>query len=272
MKVSLIKTMVLAVDLLPEERLKLVYELISEWKLTSEDILAKPEIFAQPEKRKRGRPKKVKPVAEDILPVQKEEAPKKRRGRPRKVKPEDKGAELLATVAMAENSASDSLAETRAQQLKIYGFEKFADDPSLKQYVMGNEQPFQIMYKRKNHLLLSPYVLTDFSPIGIYIPYKNKFVGKYTGFILDIYDEKVLTDSRKAVGYLQKNRKRVGDEQWWILNHLQWSVLREHQGVINALLRSLGGDIVGKNYKLVAPYSGISSGAGQIRYSVNIQL
>ncbi len=265
-KVLIIKTMVLAVDLSTEEQRKLVKELVSEWKLQVEDVREKTETVEQPEKRKRGRPKKIK-TEEEKTSVSKE-APKKRRGRPRKVQ-ENKSDNLLPETLNPESKAPS--VDVSAKEKKHGPFKKLEDYPSLQRYKMGAEQRFQIVYRWKNDLLLSAYVLTDLSPVGIYIPYNGKMFGKYRGFIVDMYDEAVLTGVKEALNYLQEKRQPFDDEQWSVMNSLQWATLKNIQGDVNVVLRKIGGDHLLGSYRRISPNDLTPIGAGKMRYTVDVK-
>ena len=107
-------------------------------------------------------------------------------------------------------------------------------------------------------------------PIGIYIPYKNLVFGKYRGFIVSIYDEKVLTDIAEARSEAAA-KPVIDDEAWAVMDSLQWSVLKSYINAVNRMLSKVGGDLLKAQYRTSSPNSNMVYGMGGFRYTVNVK-
>ena len=245
-------------------------------------------------KSRRGRPKKVKAEdagGETVTEVQ----AKSRRGRPKKVKAEDAGGETVTEVqaksrrgrpkkVKAEdiNSEREALAEAAKIEAALNSekdddgnvnqtFQRLADYPELNAQAFGSKQPFAFLYKWNGRNVLSNYVLSGMMPIGIYIPYKSIMFGKYRGFVVSLYDEKVITDAGEAFNEAERAFEPVDGEMWSIMNSLQWGVLKNNQDIVSHMFRKVGGDGLCGAYKTVSPRSKSICGIGNFRYTVDVK-
>ena len=225
--------------------------------------------------KKRGRSKKVK--AEDTVSETVRETPSKKRGRPKKVK-----AEVIATEGADSNSEQKALAEAakieaalKSENNKKGGvtrtFKLLSDCAELREQAFGSEQPFAFLYKWNGHNVLSNYVLSEMMPLGIYIPYKNLMFGKYRGFVVSLYDEKVITDAGEAFDEAERAFEAIDGERWSVMNSLQWGVLKNVQDIVSHMFRKVGGDGLRGAYKTVSPRSKNICGIGKFRYTVDVK-
>lgn len=269
-------------------------------KKTEEKTASKDDtspVLAPPVAKRRGRPKKEKPEnmpQEKVssTPAPPAETPKKR-GRPKKVRTDGNTAEdtdkepemssgtlskqdaALIEKVTASKNIRDLLDDEPEIPLKTSkkrnpAFLYLADLPALKQFIVGQEYSFEFLYQWKEHKLLSPHVLTDLSPVGIYVPYKNLVFGKYRGFIISIYDEHVAENVSDAQETAQA-MPAIDDEFWTIMDSLQWGVLKNYVETINRMLSKVGGDSLKKQYRTCSPKSNHVCGIGGFRYTINVK-
>ena len=300
-QVKVIEKMISLVALSPEEQLALVKLLIAKWKLKQEDCFAekakrrerKPKVVSETDEvkelKRRGR-KEPKHLARKPKVVSETDEVKepKRRGRPKKNKAVD-GIVDEAKIPKTLNYADEALIEAskncrdgrklleddepvviKTNSKRNKAFLYYSDYPELKKQILGPKQEFALLYKWKSKLLLSHYILTEMMPMGVYVPYKSKMFGKYLGFVIYLYDEKVMQNVNKAIGDA-KSWSLVDDENWGVMDSLQWCTIRPMLAQINRLLSKVGGDGFRGSYQTVSPNSTLSSGVGKIRYTVNVK-
>lgn len=90
------------------------------------------EIAKTPEKKKRGRPRKVQPeedVAKNSPKV--EEAPKKKRGRPRKVQPQEEPEETEATILPGFSDEEDEREEIASEAVNLFDLGNEEDEEPI---------------------------------------------------------------------------------------------------------------------------------------------
>lgn len=251
----------------------------------TETSVAEPQV-----KRRGGRPKKVKPEETSVETISAEAPAKRKRGRSKKVKSEDvvteADTESVSEEVDDEETALKEAMKVDADQLlleetpKVVSrknsginkvFVRLADCPELAKQAMGAEQPFDFLYKWKRLNVLSSYVLSGMMPVGIYVPYKSVMFGKYRGFVVSLYDEKVLTDAAEAFAEAERSFEPVDGEAWSIMNSLQWGVIRNNQDYLSRMFRKVGGDGLRGPYKTVSPHSRTVCGIGTFRYTVDVQ-
>ncbi len=300
-RILIIQNFLGLIALTKKEKATLIRELVSDWHFSESEVIeairhSETEDVAQenisqvtdiPAAKKRGRKKITK--TEDVP-----EQPKRRRGRPKKVK--DDYVSEAGAVASSQDpsyghlSAADAALIDEAQKIKNISclldeepekcskatrkrnsaFKYLADFPALKKFVIGQEYSFEFVYQWDDKKLLSPLVLTNLMPIGIYIPYKNLVFGKYRGFIVSIYDEKVLTDIAEARSEAAA-KPVIDDEAWAVMDSLQWSVLKSYINAVNRMLSKVGGDLLKAQYRTSSPNSNMVYGMGGFRYTVNVK-
>ena len=66
--------------------------------------------------------------------------------------------------------------------------------------------------------------------------------GKYRGFVVSLYDEKVITDAGEAFNEAERAFEPVDGEVWSLMNSLQWGVLKNNQDIVSHMFRKVGGD------------------------------
>ena len=307
-KIAIIKNLISLVNLTSEEVMALVRELVADYGLDAVDCIkqsgacdnngqvssAVSDEQVKITKSRRGRPKKVK--AEEtgggtVTEVQ----VKSRRGRPKKVKAEKTGGETVTEVQVKSkrgrpkkvkaediNSERAALAEAAKIEAALNSenaddgnvtqtFQRLADCPELNAQAFGSKQPFAFLYKWNGRNVLSNYVLSGMMPIGIYIPYIHIMFGKYRGFVVSLYDEKVITDAREAFEEAERAFEPVDGENWSVMNSLQWGILKNNQDIVSHMFRKVGGDGLCGVYKTVSPRSKSICGIGKFRYTVDVK-
>ena len=157
---------------------------------------------------------------------------------------------------------------TNSKKNKV--FMHYSDYPELKKQTLGPKQEFELLYKWKGKLLLSHYILTEVMPIGIYVPYKSKMFGKYIGFVIYLYDEKVIQVGNEAINDAE-TMELVDGENWNVMDSLQWCTVKQVSERLNRLLSKVGGDVLGRTYQTRTPNSATVTGIGNIRYTVNVK-
>lgn len=241
------------------------------------------ELQGEEKAKKRGRPRKVQPT-DVTMDTKEEKTVQKKRGRPRKNLLEDQNEPNIQELKQIEEELREESFEadvvkgcddkiktlSAATKKRNQAFRYLADCPILNKMRMGSEQTFEILYRWEGENLLSPYVLVDLMPIGIYIPYKGKVFGKYRGFIVDIYDETVITDADLAVKEARA-KPQIDDENWSIMNSLQWSLVKNMLEKVNRLLNKVGGDQFRGHYRTVSPGTDVIMGLGKIRYCIDVK-
>ena len=237
-------------------------------KVNAEDAGGETVIEVQT-KGRRGRPKKVKAEGTDSETATEVQA-KRRRGRPKKVKTEDIDSERAALAEAAKIEAALN-SEKDDDGNVTQTFQYLADYPELNAQAFGSKQPFAFLYKWNELNVLSNYVLSGMMPIGIYIPYKHIMFGKYRGFVVSLYDEKVITDAGEAFNEAERAFEPVDGEVWSLMNSLQWGVLKNNQDIVSHMFRKVGGDGLCGAYKTVPPRSKSICGIGKFRYTVDVK-
>lgn len=275
-KLEIIRKMLSLVNILPEERLMLVKELISEWGLTQDECF--PKLL-----KKRGRKPKIKDgVVSSVV-----EQPK-RRGRKPKLK-DDSALSEETTVAIPQSAELPKRRRGRPRKNAIVGensdktsngvmvepktvFASFADYPVLKKQVIGQEQDFLLLYKWEDRSLLSSYILTEMMPIGIYIPYKAVMFGKYKGFVVYLYDEVVCQSINDAIRDA-KTKDEIDGEYWSVMSSLQLVTIKPVMERLNRILKKVGGDEFRGNYASITPgaTNAMQRSFSKIRYTINVK-
>lgn len=238
----------------------------------------KTESTAETDERKtetkRGRPKKIKTAfAENDKTPSVLKNPKEEDTPPEVFSSRDE--ELIANAACVTNLAQlledEPPVRPRETKKRNPAFCYLADYPAAKKQAIGRDYPFEFLYQWEGYNLLSRYVLSDLMPIGIYVPYKSLVFGKYRGFIISIYDEKVIENLDDAIDNAQKKMSAIDGEEWSVMNAIQFGVIKNSSDILNRMLGKIGGDRLQQTYKLLSPKSNLSSGIGKFRYTIDVK-
>lgn len=238
------------------------------------DIVSQtPDSAIEPPIKRRGRRKKSESLSCEAIPdVSRLETQEASKVPPEKFSAKDE--ELIAETAGITDLRmlleDEPPVRSKTTKRRNPAFRYLADYPSLKKLIVGRDYPFEFLYQWEGGNLLSPYVLSDLMPIGIYIPYKSMVFGKYRGFIISIYDEQIFENSIEALEEARKMQP-IDEEGWSVMNAIQFGVAKTSSEILNRMLAKIGGDRLKQTYRLLSPKSNHVTGIGKFRYTIDVK-
>lgn len=191
-----------------------------------------PESVEEAPKKRRGRPRKIKPEEEDATAISTEEAPKKKRGRPRKVTVEEETANILPGVSEMEAPVNlyDIQPEEKTGGIILPGFDdEEEEEPIVNKPVIQTPTYVAPEIPRQEQQVYAPSNYARPEP-EYRMPNSNTKEMQNTREYYDINLDSLLTRDKKVVAFVGTSKNGTS----FLVNNL--AEIMSKKGIRTAIL------------------------------------